>query len=230
MAEAATEAEAEAEAEADAKAEGSDVCVGGFELVEGASLLECRWFSISLNPENAPWAFVREGEALRAIASLELFASLLCVMLFVLPERIDASTQLTLTGVSDNKGNEALINKNLTSKFPLYIVLLELTEQLQLRNLLLDLRWQPREFNQAADDLSNRLFGKFDPKLRICSDLEDMHWIVFPKLLAEATSLHFALKARKAEIAEKRKFESVATGTPKKSKRKSAGLRTTDPW
>ena len=31
-------------------------------------------------------------------------------------------------GVTDNKGNEALLHKRMTSKFPLYIIPLELTE------------------------------------------------------------------------------------------------------
>jgi len=69
---------------ADAKAEGEDVCEGGYEVTDPkAPLCTCRWYSITINRENAPWAFAKVGEAYRVIASLELFASLLCLMLFV---------------------------------------------------------------------------------------------------------------------------------------------------
>ena len=66
---------------ADAKAEGDEVHIGGYELVEGGSLISSRWFSISLNRENAPWAYCKVGEAYRVIAALELFATLVCVLL-----------------------------------------------------------------------------------------------------------------------------------------------------
>ena len=66
---------------ADAKAEGQEVRIGGWECLGGASPDTARWFSVDLNRQNAPWAFAR-GEPCRAIAALELFATLMCVMLF----------------------------------------------------------------------------------------------------------------------------------------------------
>ena len=218
---------------ADARAEGHEVHVGGFEMRAGFTLQQCRWFSFSLNPTNAPWAFFKQNEAYRTIASLELFASLLCIMLFVSLEECDCETFLVMTGVTDNKGNEALINKNMSSKFPLYIILLELTEQLHARNLLLDLRWQRREQNQAADDLTNGLFSHFDMDKRINPSLSSMPWLVLPKLMTDAGDLHRIIEQKKMEkkgSSNEGLATSRATFLPKKRKAKKAGLRVTDPW
>ena len=104
------------------------------------------------------------------IASLELFATLLCVMLFVEVQAASSSSTLYIPGVTDNQGNESLINKNMTSKFPLYIVLLELTEQLKSKNVAIDLRWQPREKNVAADNLTNGKFEEFNVQY-VCNQI-----------------------------------------------------------
>jgi len=218
---------------ADARADGQEVHVGGFEMQAGFALGQCRWFSFSLNPDNAPWAFFKQNEAYRTIASLELFASLLCVMLFVGMEECDCETFLLMTGVTDNKGNEALISKNMSSKVPLYIILLELTEQLHARNLILDLRWQRREQNQAADDLTNGLFSQFDGAKRINPGLSSMPWLVLPKLMTEAGDLHKLIEQKKQDRAVSSNGGLAMprpTFLPKKSKVKKAGLRVTDPW
>jgi hypothetical protein len=55
----------------------------------GAPPSGCPRFSVRLTPAVAPWAFAKKGEAYRAIAALELLASLLCLVLLGgrLPER-----------------------------------------------------------------------------------------------------------------------------------------------
>jgi hypothetical protein len=216
---------------ADAKAEGAEVRVGGFEMKAGFTLKECRWFSFALNPSNAPWAFCKKNEAYRTIASLELFGSLLCAMLFVAPDECDCETVLTMTGVTDNRGNAALLNKCMSSKYPLYIILLELTEQLQLRNMLLDLRWQPREMNQAADDLTNEKFEAFSPENRLSPSLSSLPWLVLPKLMTDAGDLHRIMEQKKIDReASSKKGTANAKKTFLPKKRKALGLRVTDPW
>ena len=214
---------------ADARADGDEVHVGGFEVTdEKAGLKACRWFSFSLNRTNAPWAFVKEGEAFRVIASLEMFATILCVVLFVEPKPINATMLMTMSGVTDNEGNEALIVKNMTSKFPLYLMLIELAEQLSLRNMTVDLQWQRRDRNQAADDLTNGKFEEFSPQLRIGTELSKISWLVLPRILEEATALHEDVKSKKLENMSKGLERKTDSG--KKRKRKAEGLRTSDPW
>ena len=66
---------------ADAKAEGQCVRIGGWECLGGARPETARWFAVDLTKANAPWAFSR-GEPYRTIASLELFATLVCITSF----------------------------------------------------------------------------------------------------------------------------------------------------
>jgi hypothetical protein len=83
-------------------------------------------------------------QSMRSIAALELFASLLCVMLLAPEDRFDELLFITMSGITDNKGNESLVVKNMTTKLPLYLVLLEITERLHMRRVWLDLTWAPR--------------------------------------------------------------------------------------
>ena len=111
--------------------------------------------------------------------------------------------------------------------------MLELTEQLQARNLQLDLRWQRRDQNQAADDLTNGIFLNFDAAKRSNPSLASMPWRVLPKLMTDAGDLHRIMEQKKADRAvSSEQGMAIANRTflPKKRKAKKAGLRVTDPW
>jgi hypothetical protein len=148
-------------------------------------------------------------------------------MLFVEKQTLKSNTHLVFTGVTDNQGNAALIPKAMSSKFPLYVILLELAEQLHARSINLDLRWQSRVENQAADDLSNGIFRDFDSALRIDTSLSDLGWLILPKLYEEAVSLEHKIKERKVLL---RSAATNVTANSKGKKRKLPGLRETDPW
>ena len=120
--------------------------------------------------------------------------------------------------------------KNMTSKFPLYIILLEIVEQLKARNLLLDLQWQSREFNKAADDLSNGIFDAFNLDLRIKPDLAKMDWIIMPRLYREAELLHAEICSKKLDRAHLKNSWKGLESNARTKKRKHAGLKVTDPW
>ena len=62
---------------------GQHLCVGGWDCLGGCLPGQARWFSLGLTRDSAPWAFGR-GEPFKAIAALELFASLLSLMIFSL--------------------------------------------------------------------------------------------------------------------------------------------------
>ena len=61
----------------DAEAEGDHIVIGGWEVPvpESGSTMDARWFSVTLNRKNAPWAYLK-GEPFKNIASLELSAVL----------------------------------------------------------------------------------------------------------------------------------------------------------
>ena len=99
---------------ADAKAEGQCVRLGGWECLGNTLPAHARWFSVDLNKVNAPWAFSR-GEPFRTIASLELFATLLCVVTFGDAWPVGASDDVLLQGITDNLGNTFAVSKLMTS-------------------------------------------------------------------------------------------------------------------
>ena len=188
----------------DAKAEGDLVVVGGWEPKRGIQgkldPWASRWFSVHLTPANAPWAF-RKGLPFKSIMALELFASLLSVMLFgdeALATSGSASTAATLIlgGLTDNEGVTSMLSKGASSRFPLCLVAMELAAQLDMRGATLEASWVPREMNQEADDLTNDLVGAFNPELRIEVDLDQMDFKVLS--LFEKAAADFFLEARGA--------------------------------
>ena len=220
--------------EADAKAEGECVVVGGF-LGTGRDedLRSAPWFSYSLDRSNAPWAFDKHGQAYRCIAALELFATLLCVVVLDAGGRGElpgSDVHIVIPGRTDNQSNASLISKYATSRFPLYVVLLELSEQLACRNATLDLQWVPRASNQHADDLTNGEFGRFDPGLRVDTPLALLPWRVMPALLEAAADMYRVTEELRAHRALGPAPLAATAGRRRPKKKARRGLRHSDPW
>ena len=150
----------------DAKAEGEKVVIGGWR-VRGEATCEAEWFSVTLTRAMAPWALAR-GEPLRTIASLELLRTLVSLVVLV-PGRIDgnASALITTSCSTDNQGNSFLLDRLLTTKYPLGVILMQLAHEMRRRRFLLRARWLPRLQHQEADDLTNDEFHHFCPEKRI---------------------------------------------------------------
>eukprot|EP00971_Amphidinium_carterae_P049637 978592-Amphidinium_carterae.1 len=83
-----------------------------------------------------------------------------------------SGTTIVVSAVTDNKGNSYLLDKLLTTRFPAFLVLMEVAEQLEEMDISLSLEWKPREQNQEADALTNSDFSLFDPSLRVEVDLQ----------------------------------------------------------
>ena len=66
----------------DAKAEGREVAIGGWLYDGGRATRDAPWFALKLTRSNAAWAFAW-GEPFRTIASLELLAALIGVMVLL---------------------------------------------------------------------------------------------------------------------------------------------------
>ena len=168
----------------DAKAEGDQVAIGGWRSLGAASTKEATWFAVKLDRRNAPWAFAR-GEAFRTIASLELLGALVGVMV-LMPEKdfpVDALGTVCMTCGTDNQGNSFLLDKLLTTKYPLGIILMELAVQLTKRNATTRANWIPRLENEEADALTNWDFRHFDPARRLDVDLQKLEFGVLNELL-----------------------------------------------
>jgi len=188
---------------ADAKAEGNKVVVGGWRLNPGGTR-HAAWYSVELDEVSAPWAFWR-GAPFRSIAALELYATLLCLVVLV-PEFSGGpeTCVVTLGGSTDNLGNEFVIKRMLTTKMPLCLVLLELASQMNERNTSLQLAWRRRDRNQEADDLTNGKFDGFDPALRVQVLLQELPWRVFPTFTQRAEELWRENRERPKKTNEKK--------------------------
>ena len=57
---------------------------------------------------------------------------------------------------------EALLKKAMTTKYPLVLILMEMAQELALKNCELQLQWMRGDFSQLADDLTNEELAKFD--------------------------------------------------------------------
>jgi hypothetical protein len=218
----------------DAKAEGQVVAIGGWRSAAGAKAMDAEWFSISLTRKTAPWAFAR-GEPFQAIATLELLASLVGLMVLV-PEGVpdsESAATLTLSCGTDNQGNSYLLDRMLTTKYPLGVVLMELAHQMRLRRLVLRAKWLPRLQNEEADALTNLDFRHFDPAKRIPVEIDSLKFGVLHELFAEGETYISELeKAREMQKALSAKAVNTGTGEGRKKKLKRAGdsLREREPW
>lgn len=70
----------------------------------------------------------------------------------------------------------------MSTKFPLTLLLMELTEGLRFRDLKLYLEWIRREDNIEADALSNEDWGDFNEELREIRRPERIGWKVLDEL------------------------------------------------
>ena len=215
----------------DAKAEGENVAIGGWRCDGATSTREARWFAVEFNRRNAPWAFSR-GEAFRTIASLELLGVLVGVMVLMPDVKGDAETlgTVSLTCGTDNQGNMFLMDKLLTTKYPLGVVLMELASQLGRRGATLRADWIPRLQNEEADALTNWDFRHFDPKRRIDVNLNDLKFNIMNDLFAAGDTYFKELEdlRSKGKVAAAA-ASSSATGE-KRRKKKGAALKDRDPW
>ena len=76
-------------------------------------------------------------------------------------ERGETAATLTFSSGTDNQGNSYLLDRMMTTKYPLVVVLMELAHQMRRRRLVLRARWLPRLQNEEADALTK---GEFDPQ------------------------------------------------------------------
>ena len=179
----------------DAKAESDSAWIGGFLEVEGKP---GPWYSLKVDMSWAPWAFAK-GDPKKVIAALELLATLVGIRLWV-PEGEDRKTsRVAIRGYTDNKSNEALLKKAMTTKYPSMLVFMEMAEELAHKNCELQLQWIRRELNQLADDLTNEDFHGFDPGLRIDLKGENFVWRILDRLLGHSDSFYKELGVRKRE-------------------------------
>ena len=135
---------------------------------------------------------------------------------------------LVLTCGTDNRSNSFLLDRMITTKYPLAVVLMEVAAQSHVRNTTLRARWIPRLQNQEADDLTNSKFEYFDPVRRIEVDLNSLPFIILNDLFEAGDAFVLELEALKDT---ERKRDKVELRPAKKSRAlKGETLAQRNPW
>ena len=132
-----------------------------------------------------------------------------------------ARGRIKLSGATDNQGNTWVLNRLMTTKFPMLVVLAELAAQLRAINAELSLEWVPRLQNEEADALTNGDFSAFRPELRVQMDIGGLAFLLLPRLAEVAEELH-------ADILRRRGTGEAPEGG--KSARLARKLRERNPW
>ena len=212
----------------DAKAEGELIVLGAWESYGGIDTKDAKWFSVRLTRKTAPWAYVK-GDPFKTISSLELTATLLAVMIFSKGGKWRGERgRMAITSFTDSLVNAFAMQRFLSCKYPLSIVVMELAAQLRENALELDLQWIPRGQNEEADDLTNERFDRFDDKNRIAVDFTAMRFKVLDTLMEKAGQLDEDIALAKSSREAKQDRPS-RTGEAEK-KRKRGETKWKDPW
>lgn len=125
------------------------------------------------------------------------------------------------------------MSKLMTTKFPLLLILVEMAAQLKTRGLDLGLQWIPRDQNEEADALTNSRFEDFDPANRIEVDVDNLNWMILPKMMSVPEDVHRRVTERREQ---KRKDKEKAPREKKHEETKAPRLkpgerlRARDPW
>ena len=205
----------------DAAADQEGIVVGGWEVFGGRRPKEARWFSVKADRKSCPWLYLK-GEPFRSIAAAELLAVTVAVKVFGEgAEWKGGEGRFSISGFTDNSSNSYVVDKFLSTKFPVSMVLMELAYQLTQLNATLNLHWIPREQNEEADDLTKGRYEKFNEELRIPVDLEKIGFEVIPALAECAGKLDEEIRMKKVS----KEGKGAGRRTPVEEK-----LRMTQPW
>ena len=113
----------------------------------------------------------------------------------------------------------------MSCKYPLSIVVMELSVQLRKNDLDLDLGWVPRAQNTEADALTNEEFSGFDPGKRIEVNFEELKFLIMDKMMGRAAELDSDI--RLAKSSKEAKGDRPEESCPK---RRRGQTRWEDPW
>ena len=147
----------------DAKCETGKVTFGGYHLGDG------RWFSLSVSPSEAPYLFKANGDSQWASAPSELLAVMIALQVYGFLEDSAERKQfdLVVQGGTDNRSIEQMTRKAATTRWPLVLVNMQLTDSTMRSGMRVGLKWRPRDENTVADDLTNEKFDQVDIAKRV---------------------------------------------------------------
>ena len=90
---------------------------------------------------------------------------------------------MVIPSYTDNRRNGALLNKLMSSKYPLSALLMEFGEQLRHSGVRPDVRFSPREANRETDRLANEDSSGFSPAFRLRVLPPASEWFILDEAL-----------------------------------------------
>jgi hypothetical protein len=205
----------------DAKAEEELIVLGGWESFGRVAPNMARWFSLRLSRKSAPWAYMK-GDPYRCIASLELVAVLVALVVFSRGAAWRQATgRLSITASTDGQVNMHVMHLLQVSAF----------NHLD-RSGMSDKRFATRAgfgldtalWNQEADDLTNEEFGKSDESRRLHVVFEEIRFKVMSDILTLAAELDQEIALAKTS----KEAKGISNGRIEKRKRGETKWK--DPW
>eukprot|EP00435_Cladocopium_sp_Y103_P001385 s1635_g1.t1 len=177
----------------DAKCEDGKVVLGGWTIPKSGRPFDASWFSLEIGPKHAPWLFRGDEQASSwASTSAELLSSLVALKVFKFrnpSEGNRGSTHvLRCGGGTDNKAASSLVQKRLSTKWPLMVELMDYLSYCEEIGLHCQLDWRPRDANIEADQLTNGIFEAFDLNKRIQVSWEELNFPMVDLLMKFAES------------------------------------------
>ena len=161
----------------DAKCENGRIVLAGWSLEAGVEdLKRASGFCLEVYPTDLPMFFKEDGSSQWCSTAAELMASYAaaCAFGYLKGEKQVKNLKLAITGGTDNKSNQSLQNKNMSTKWPLLAVHMQVSAELLSCGTRMKLRWRPREQNVPADSLTNMDFSLFDSDNRVPLTLGDL--------------------------------------------------------
>jgi hypothetical protein len=215
----------------DAKAENGKATVGGWYCGDSENPKLAKWWFLEITREHFEWAFAKENNPQRTIATLELLGTLLAIIIFDIKKERFTKATVTISADTDNQGITLAMKKFMTTKWPLAPVLMELSEQLRSRNLELHLSWIHRDLNYLADAIMNEDFKEFSPGNRIGVDPRSIRWRILPEAMKWSKDVYDLVHSKKRKESEDPK--TMVVGHEVWRRKKTAAhkrLKATDPW
>lgn len=155
------------------------------------------------------------------ISALELLGTIISVKLFLNedPDQGHWAGKVSAGGSTDNQGKRFVVNRFMTTKFPLLAFVCELASVLEEKSCLVDLGWVPRDQNEEADAITNGDVGNFNQakELKVQWDFR-----VLDEMLDLGDKFYSDVQKEKEEEMERPEV--------KRPNRKKVGLKVTDPW
>ena len=74
---------------------------------------------------------------------------------------------IVVQGGTDNRSIDQMMKKAATTRWPLVLVNMQLTDSLMRSGVRINLQWRPRDENTVADDLTNEIFSQVDVAKRV---------------------------------------------------------------